>query len=591
MLEWDLLARTVGIRRIAAQEWPKPRQRDPGFLQALPWSQRPYRRLGDKLPIEFSLLDYRPEPWTPLDCLTIEGEFRWYLTGRFPIIVMPELARRGLGAGPLYQAYLQAERTRKASFTPAIMPTRPEGTRSSRWVQPSARPGRRAAAIIGWCPGGWPRGASPCWPAIPMAVRRGVVVVRGSPVRRVVPRGRHGVCRVRSSFRPERAGRLGLHQQHLLAARPVPGKNRSATPGAFLPRWCLGAGPRTGGSNWVKGARPCVRQFAIRAMGRWWMRCCPRWPGQTGPVSLKWLGASRGRLADALLGINRARSAGEFHEAMRPWHVPTFAVVYADVEGHIGYQAVGRVPIRKISERGYRPGWEPEHQWQGLIPYEGMPGVQEPKRGWVVTANNRPAPEDFPYPLSGTWGDAHRAVRIREMLTAGPTATVARFRDMHQDALSLRALRVKPGLLAALEGETARFVQACAWLLRDWDGHMEVRHRIGATIFEVFFARWVRRVVRGGSRGRRGRAFGRRWNGLATALLDGDPLGVVPSQRPSDGHPGDDARGVGVPGQAPGAGHQRLAVGSAARAAVAARALSESLWATLGSFWTRGAWP
>ena len=49
---------------------------------------------GDNLPIEFDLLDYRPEPWQPVDCLLIENEFRWYLTGRFPVIAMPELARR-----------------------------------------------------------------------------------------------------------------------------------------------------------------------------------------------------------------------------------------------------------------------------------------------------------------------------------------------------------------------------------------------------------------------------------------------------------------------------------------------------------------
>ncbi len=168
VLEWDLLARTVGIRRIAAQEWPRLGSETQGFLQAFADGVNAHiDEMGDRLPIEFSLLDYRPEPWTPLDCLTIEGDFRWYLTGRFPIIVIPELARRGLGAGPLYQAYLQAESDEESILHPGdYARTGPRESRSSRWVQPSARPGRRAAAIIGWCPAGWPRGASPCWPAI-----------------------------------------------------------------------------------------------------------------------------------------------------------------------------------------------------------------------------------------------------------------------------------------------------------------------------------------------------------------------------------------------------------------------------------------
>ena len=63
----------------------------------------------DRLPIEFELLGYEPEPWRPIDCLAIMGEFRWYLTGRFPVIVMPELAKRVLGEGPMYEAFLTAE--------------------------------------------------------------------------------------------------------------------------------------------------------------------------------------------------------------------------------------------------------------------------------------------------------------------------------------------------------------------------------------------------------------------------------------------------------------------------------------------------
>ena len=99
--------------------------------------------------------------------------------------------------------------------------------------------------------------------------------------------------------------------------------------------------------------------------------------------------------------MNRARSAEEFREAMRPWQVPTFCVVYADVDGHIGYQAVGRVPVRGVWERGYRPGWDPAHQWHGLIPFEGMPHLADPPRGWVATANNRAGAGRFPLSAVG----------------------------------------------------------------------------------------------------------------------------------------------------------------------------------------------
>ena len=64
------------------------------------------------------------EPWSPIDCLTIESEFRWYLTGRFPVIVMPELARRTLGDGALYRAFLQRECDEESILPPGSYPAR-----------------------------------------------------------------------------------------------------------------------------------------------------------------------------------------------------------------------------------------------------------------------------------------------------------------------------------------------------------------------------------------------------------------------------------------------------------------------------------
>ncbi len=109
-LELDMIARTVGLNRIAEAEW---KRLAPDVRQVLEDFSAGINALiddsGDALPIEFDLLDYRPEPWSPIDCLAIESEFRWYLTGRFPVIVMPELAKRTLGEGPLYEEFLLAE--------------------------------------------------------------------------------------------------------------------------------------------------------------------------------------------------------------------------------------------------------------------------------------------------------------------------------------------------------------------------------------------------------------------------------------------------------------------------------------------------
>ena len=122
----------------------------------------------------------------------------------------------------------------------------------------------------------------------------------------------------------------------------------------------------------------------------------------TGPVSLRWAGALPCAWPTALLEWNRAGSCAELEDALRGWVSPTLSMVLADVDGGFGYRATGQVPLRSRVERGYRRGWDPADAWTGMTPFEGMPSVRDPERGWVATANNLPAPSDYPYPLSNT---------------------------------------------------------------------------------------------------------------------------------------------------------------------------------------------
>jgi len=109
-LELDRVARTVVLNRIAATEWARLPPEVKQLLEAYSEGVNAViAACGDNPPVEFDLLQYRLEPWSPVDCLDIEVEFRWYLTGRFPVICMPELAKRALGAGLLFREHLLAE--------------------------------------------------------------------------------------------------------------------------------------------------------------------------------------------------------------------------------------------------------------------------------------------------------------------------------------------------------------------------------------------------------------------------------------------------------------------------------------------------
>jgi penicillin amidase len=152
-LPTDLVARTVGLNRIARDELGRLPGETRAILEAYSAGINAWiEQCGDGLPIEFALLDYRPEPWSPVDSLAIEVEFRWYLTGRFPVIVAPELARRVLGDGSLYRDHLLGEADGEAIVPseayadlprdPAARPHGmvgqttgdPDGTGSNNWV-------------------------------------------------------------------------------------------------------------------------------------------------------------------------------------------------------------------------------------------------------------------------------------------------------------------------------------------------------------------------------------------------------------------------------------------------------------------------
>ena len=134
-LEQDVLVRTVGINRIAAREADGLPQTTFRLLNAFSHGiNTAMEDRGDRLPIEFELLDYAPEPWSPLDSVAIWAEFRWYLTGRLPIIALPELARRTLGDGSLFRAFLTPEAGDESILPKGSYPPREPGVETSEEV-------------------------------------------------------------------------------------------------------------------------------------------------------------------------------------------------------------------------------------------------------------------------------------------------------------------------------------------------------------------------------------------------------------------------------------------------------------------------
>ncbi|MBP89968.1 MAG: hypothetical protein CMJ64_25210 [Planctomycetaceae bacterium] len=501
-LPYDLLTRTVGLRRIAEAEWarlPKETQR---LLTAFTAGiNAVIEQTTNNLPIEFDLLDYEPEPWTEIDCLTIESEFRWYLTGRFPVIVIPELVKRSLGDGSLYREFmcgealdecilppdgypdLSSDRTPEA--VPPAMGGFDDGTGSNNWVvsgkltesgKPlvASDPHIAIEAVSCWyqahlCGGSF-NVAGMSYVGIPA-----IMFGRNEQVAWGIT---NNICSLRD-----------LYQE----------KTDPDHPGCFLFNGEWEPCRERVETIMVRDAEPVTKTIRASRNGPIVDEVLPSPADKTGPVSLRWLGMHEGGWLTALLGMDRARNVNEFNESLRPWHVPTFSLVFADTEGHTGLKISGRIPIRDVEERGYRPGWDSAHQWSGLIPFEDMPGVINPARGFVATANNPLATSEYPYPLSCTAPAGYRARRIRQMITdlaEEHRHLPSTFGDMQFDAFSLRAVNCLPLLLAILDArepadeQTRQAIEA----LRGWDGRV-LPVAVGPTVFNVFVTHWTRTVV------------------------------------------------------------------------------------------------
>ena len=172
-------------------------------------------------------------------------------------------------------------------------------------------------------------------------------------------------------------------------------------------------------------------------------------------MSLAWTALTPSRTADAIFDLNTATDWTSFREAVSSFAVPAQNIVYADRDGHIGYQAPGLVPIRKSGNDGLQPqeGWRSENDWTGdYVPFEGLPHVLDPDEGFVVTANQAVIGPDYPYHLTDDWDQGYRSQRIRDLLErriedAG-TLSVADMAEIQTDTRSPLAPVLVPRLLA-----------------------------------------------------------------------------------------------------------------------------------------------
>jgi penicillin amidase len=172
-------------------------------------------------------------------------------------------------------------------------------------------------------------------------------------------------------------------------------------------------------------------------------------------LALKWTALMPDNLSvQAFARLNAAKTWPDFLAAVRHYHAPQQNIVFADVEGNIGFIAAGRVPVRKPENdlRGLfpAPGWDARYDWAGYIPFEELPQEFNPARGYRLTANERITPEGYPHFITAEWATPHRADRIGELLGQRDRHSLESFRQIQTDHRSNAVREVLPLLLAAV---------------------------------------------------------------------------------------------------------------------------------------------
>lgn len=248
------------------------------------------------------------------------------------------------------------------------------------------------------------------------------------------------------------------------------------------------------------------------------------------PVALRWTGfTSEDRSYEALFLLTFARTWEDFNAALARLTVPAMNMVYADRSNNIGYIAAGRIPIRQERD-GSQPvkGALPENEWTGFVPPEAMPRLFNPSSGRIVTANNRVAPDDYPFFISKDWADPARATRIdallEELRAAGQPADLDAMKRIQADTLDLSV----PPLLEALRkvNVTDPDVAKALSRLNDWNGDHAPDARAPA-LYQGFIRALKRRLFESMLTGVWGETEKEAWAESVMASVDARDLAAI----------------------------------------------------------------
>ena len=464
-VDQDKLHRTYGVSQAAEAEYASASPRSRALLEAYARGVNAYASSLDakSRPPEFQILNYEFRPWTPQDSLAVIKLFHEALSDTWRL----DLMRQGL-------ATLPAEK--RASLTPSTSPL--DVLVFGKDVPAKAAPARSTGAV-----------AAPLSPESQQALAYNASVAADALARVGLYADELAASNnwVVSGSRTVSGKPLLANDPHLRPTAPsiwhmvhlsAPGYRVAGVTGAGLPGIVIGhnehiawgftnVGPdvqdlyleKFDPANPKRYQTPSGWQDAVvrreeikvrkgMASAEFDVVNHDVTVTRHGPIifegdgkryALRWTAFDIARVrADLNYSLNRARNWNEFKTALLSFTAPTQNIVYADVNGHIGYHAAGIVPIRRSGD-GAVPydGSTDAGDWVDYVPIPKLPNVYDPPSGMIVTANQRIVGTDYPYHLTYSWAQPYRARRIYDLLSEKPKHTAEDFRRILGDVYSI----------------------------------------------------------------------------------------------------------------------------------------------------------
>lgn len=480
-VEKDKFFRTFGLRQAAEASWE---EYDTETKQILEWFAEGVNAYieevgnSSKLAYEFKILGYTPEPWTPVDSLTIGKYMAYDLGGNWGAQAFNHWALQNFteqqvqefmtkypeDAATIVEANLQTPVEVAGMLQTEFLPNEFNG--SNNWVV-SGDLTKSGAPMLANDPH-LGLGTPSVW--YQMHLQSPEQNVSG-----VIFAGVPGIILGHNDNIAWGVTNVNPDVQDLYIETPNP---ENPYQFKYDGKW-VDAKVRDEVIN-VKGGSPVDFEVVETIHGPIISDVILKDSGAQAVFSMQWTALQPTKELQSIIGLNKATNWDEFELALEDFMAPAQNFVFASTDGTIAYKANGVIPIRKQGTGLLPvPGDSSDYGWEGYIPYDELPTVINPEEGYIVTANNEVVGEDYPYHISNVWAQPYRYDRIVEMITTPAYHEVTgellklgigEMRGMQMDKKNLRAESFLPELLTMIkeqdtEGKYARIIT----LLEEWE--------------------------------------------------------------------------------------------------------------------------